>query len=151
MIKGVFPGSFDPFTKGHEAIVEKSLPFLEKLYIAIGQNSKKNALFSLEKRIEHIQSLFKNNTKIEIIEYQGLTSSLCSELNANYIIRGLRNSLDFEYEKSIALMNTSLSKVETIFLLSDPEHLAVNSSIVREIYMNGGDISNFVTSSNLLA
>ena len=150
MIKGVFPGSFDPFTKGHEVIVKKALPLFEHLYIAIGQNSKKNALFEIDKRIKHIQSIYNGVTNIEVITYSGLTSSLCADLDVSHIIRGLRNSIDFEYEKSIAQMNHSLSGIETLFLLPDEQNQALNSSIVREIFMNGGDISKFVTSANLL-
>lgn len=140
----IFPGSFDPFTKGHEAVVNEALELFDEVVVAIGINSRKNSLFSLEKRKEHIQSLFIGKP-VRILTFEGLTVDLCEELNAQFIVRGLRNSVDFEYEKSIAHMNEKLKGVKTLFFLTAQEHAAVNSSIVREIYLNKGDISKFVT------
>jgi pantetheine-phosphate adenylyltransferase len=147
---GLFPGSFDPFTKGHEDIVLKSLPLFDEVIIGIGINSTKNYLFDLDKRIQHIESLFKNQPAVSIKTYQKLTVDFCQEIGAQFIIRGLRDSKDFEYEKSIAHMNSALSDIETIFLLTDQKYGAINSSIVREIFKNNGSIDLFVTNSSLL-
>jgi pantetheine-phosphate adenylyltransferase len=142
MKKGLFPGSFDPFTKGHEAIVIKALQLFDEVVIGIGINSNKNYLFDLDKRIIHIKELFKNYPNVQIGTYQKLTVDYCK--------RGLRNSTDFEYEKTIAQINNTLSGIETVFFLSDEKHSALNSSIIREIYTNKADISPFVTFSELL-
>ena len=147
---GLFPGSFDPFTKGHEDIVLKSLPLFDEVIIGIGINSTKNYLFDLDKRIQHIESLFKNQPAVSIKTYQKLTVDFCHDIGAQFIIRGLRDSKDFEYEKSIAHMNSALSDIETIFLLTDQKYGAINSSIVREIFKNNGSIDLFVTNSSLL-
>ena len=147
---GLFPGSFDPFTKGHEDIVLKSLPLFDAVIIGIGINSTKNYLFDLDKRIQHIESLFKNQPAVSIKTYQKLTVDFCQEIGAQFIIRGLRDSKDFEYEKSIAHMNSALADIETIFLLTDQKYGAINSSIVREIFKNNGTIDLFVTNSSLL-
>ena len=147
---GLFPGSFDPFTKGHEDIVLKSLPLFDEVIIGIGINSTKNYLFDLDKRIQHIESLFKNQPAVSIKTYQKLTVDFCQDIGAQFIIRGLRDSKDFEYEKSIANMNSALADIETIFLLTDQKYGAINSSIVREIFKNNGSIDLFVTNSSLL-
>lgn len=150
MKKGLFPGSFDPFTKGHEAIVIKALQLFDEIVIGIGINSNKNYLFNIEKRIIHINELFKNYPNVQIGTYQKLTVDYCKEIHASQIIRGLRNSTDFEYEKQIAQMNNAISGIDTVFFLSDEKHSALNSSIIREIYTNKADISPFVTSPELL-
>lgn len=147
---GLFPGSFDPFTKGHERLVHKSLPLFDEIVIGIGVNSKKQYMFSLENRIKHIQSLFENEPKVRVESFQKLTVDFCKDINATHIIRGLRDSKDFEYEKSIAHMNTAISGIETVFLLTDPEHAAINSSIIREIHANNGSIDAFVTNTEIL-
>ncbi len=147
---GLFPGSFDPFTKGHEDIVLKSIALFDAVIIGIGINSTKNYLFDLDKRIQHIESLFKNQPAVSIKTYQKLTVDFCQEIGAQFIIRGLRDSKDFEYEKSIAHMNSALADIETIFLLTDQKYGAINSSIVREIFKNNGSIDLFVTNSSLL-
>ena len=147
---GLFPGSFDPFTKGHEDIVLKSLPLFDEVIIGIGINSTKNYLFDLDKRIQHIESLFKNQPAVSIKTYQKLTVDFCQDIGAQFIIRGLRDSKDFEYEKSIAHMNSALADIETIFLLTDQKYGAINSSIVREIFKNNGSIDLFVTNLSLL-
>lgn len=146
----VFPGSFDPFTKGHQAIVKKSLDLFDELIIAIGVNSTKSPYFSLDHRILHIKSQIPEGPSIKIVTYEKLTVDLCKELGASFIVRGLRDSKDFEYEKSIAQMNLTLSGIETIFLLTNPEYAAINSTIVREVHKNKGDISHFVTNAHLL-
>ncbi|MCX7861433.1 MAG: pantetheine-phosphate adenylyltransferase [Bacteroidales bacterium] len=142
----VFPGSFDPITKGHESVVRRALPLFDKLYIAIGINSdKKETLFPVEKRIKWIQQVFIHEPKIEVVTYQGLTIDFCKSVNARFILRGLRTSADFEYERAIAQTNRYLNNgIETIFLLTTPEFTPVNSTIVREIIKYGGDASKFV-------
>ncbi len=147
---GLFPGSFDPFTKGHEAIAWKALELFDELIIGIGINSRKQYLFDIEKRKHHIQSLFVGERRISIQVYQELTVTFCQKIGASHIIRGLRDSKDFQYEKSIAHMNFQLVGIETVFLLTNQEYSAVNSSIIREIHLNGSDISSFVTSPKLL-
>jgi pantetheine-phosphate adenylyltransferase len=146
----VFPGSFDPFTKGHEAVVHKALHVFDEVVIAIGINSTKKSVFSLEKRMTHIQSLFSNNESIRIVTFQSLTIDLCKEVGAKHIVRGLRDSKDFGYERSIAHMNNTLSGIETVFFLTNQEYAAINATIVREIYNNNGPISAFVSNSQLL-
>ncbi|MES2628856.1 MAG: pantetheine-phosphate adenylyltransferase [Bacteroidota bacterium] len=141
----IFPGSFDPITKGHEDILRRALPLFDKIIVAIGVNSTKKYMFTLDERKESIKKVFAGEPKIAVEVYQKLTVAYCRETGANYIIRGLRNSMDFNYEKSIAQMNRELDKtIETVFYITAPELSAINSTIVREIYLNGGDISAFV-------
>jgi len=147
---GIFPGSFDPFTKGHESIVNRFLPMVDTIIIAIGINTTKQYLYTLESKIAHIKSLFPNNPKIVVESYHGLTTEFCKEKKAQYLLRGIRNTIDFEFEKSIAQMNFDLSGIETLFLMTDARFAAISSSIVREIKKNNGDISSFVTKSELL-
>lgn len=151
MKKACFPGSFDPFTKGHEDIVRRGLGLFDEIVIAIGQNSSKSSLFSLEKRIAHIQHLFGKEPSITVLSYQGLTTSFCIQHQCSHILRGLRDTKDFNYEQSIALMNRELEPLETVFILPNPSLLAINSTIVREIYKNGGSIDAFVTNPGLLS
>jgi len=150
MKKGLFPGSFDPFTKGHEAIVLKAINLFDEIIIGIGINNNKKYLFDTEKRIIHINELFKNYPTVKVGTYQKLTVDYCKEIGANNIIRGLRNSTDFEYEKSIAHINTAISGLETVFFLTDEKYSSLNSSIIRDLYLNKVDISLFVTSPKLL-
>jgi pantetheine-phosphate adenylyltransferase len=147
---GLFPGSFDPFTKGHEGVVLKSLSIFEEVVIGIGVNTRKVYLFDLQKRIHHISYLFKDYPQISVQTYQKLTVDFCKEINASHIIRGLRDSKDFEYEKSIAHMNQAISGIETLFFMTNQEHGAINSSIIREMHLNQADISPFVTYPTLL-
>lgn len=145
-IIGVFPGSFDPITRGHESVVRRALPLFDKLYIAIGINEeKKNTLFPVEKRLKWIKQVFSNEPKIEVVTYSELTVSFCQKVGAKYILRGLRTSADFEYERAIAQTNRFLNNgIETIFLLTTPEYTPINSTIVREIIKYKGDVSKFV-------
>ena len=127
----VFPGSFDPFTVGHKSIVDRALNMFDEIIIAIGYNSEKSGFFPLEKRVEWIKQTFKDNRKIKVITYQGLTVDFCKKNNANYILRGLRTSEDFEYERAIAQMNKKmLLNTETVFLLTSPEHTPISSTIL---------------------
>lgn len=142
----VFPGSFDPITKGHESIVRRALPLFDILYIAIGVNEdKKASYFSIDKRLKWIKQVFANEPKIEVVTYTGLTVDFCKSVNAAFILRGLRTSADFEYERAIAQTNRFLNNgIETVFLLTTPEFTSINSTIVREILKYGGDVSQFV-------
>ncbi len=144
----VFPGSFDPITKGHESVILRSLPLFDKIVVAIGENSQKNSMFSLEQRMEWIRQTFKDYPQIEVDFYDCLTVDYCKQIGARYILRGLRNSVDFQYERNIALVNNDLCpEIETLFLPTKPEHTSFNSSFVREILKYGGDVSKFVPSA----
>ena len=144
MKKGLFPGSFDPFTRGHETIVLKAIELFDEVFIGIGINNSKKNLFDIKKRITHINKLFENYPNIQVVSYETLTVDYCKVISAQNIIRGLRNSSDFEYEKSIAQMNKTISGIETVFFLSDEKYIAINSSIIREMYINKADITQFV-------
>ncbi|NTW31628.1 MAG: pantetheine-phosphate adenylyltransferase [Bacteroidetes bacterium] len=141
----VFPGSFDPVTKGHESIVIRAVPLFDEIIVAIGENSEKIGYFSIEKRLDWLKKVFKNYSSVKVMTYHGLTVDLCKELKANYILRGLRTSADFEFERNIGQVNKNISpKIETIFLLTAPEFTHLNSSIVREIHKYKGDIKQFI-------
>jgi pantetheine-phosphate adenylyltransferase len=142
---GVFPGSFDPITIGHESVIKRALPLFDKIIVAIGNNSNKKYHFSIEKRMEMIEQAFKDEQKIEVKIFQGLTVDFCKKNNAQFIIRGLRSSTDFDFERPIAQMNKALNEhIDTVFLLTDPEMSAISSTIVRDIIVNGGDVSQFI-------
>ena len=147
---GLFPGSFDPFTKGHEEVVLKALDLFDEIVIGIGINSSKSSYFDLYKRIQHIESLFIDQPKISVKTYQKLTVDFCTDIGAQFIVRGLRDSKDFEYERSIAHMSLDISDIETVFFLTAQRYSAINSSIVREIHKNKGSITPFVTNSSIL-
>jgi pantetheine-phosphate adenylyltransferase len=141
----VFPGSFDPFTIGHESIAKRALPLFDELIISIGVNSHKNNMFSLDQRLAWIKKVFVHEPKVKVDSFKGLTVEYCRSLGAKYIIRGLRTSADFEFEKAIAQMNNTIAKdIETLFILPLPEHSAINSTIIRDIVRNNGDASPFV-------
>ena len=141
----VFPGSFDPFTNGHFDIVNRGLKLFDKIIIAIGHNSGKERYFPVEMMVGKIGEAFKDNSRIEIITYNELTANLAKKHNANFLLRGLRNTTDFEYENSIAQANRYLNDyLESVFLITSPKFAAINSSIVREIHRYQGDISKFL-------
>ena len=143
--KAVFPGSFAPFTKGHESVVLRALPLFDEIVIAVGTNSDKNEYFSLEERYKWILQVFTNEPKISVQKYEGLTIDFCEKVKANYILRGLRNSSDFKYEKGIAQMNRSMKKhIDTIFIITEPEVSHISSTLVRDVVKNGGNVSQFV-------
>ena len=144
MRRAIFPGSFDPITKGHVDIILRSLPLFDELIIAIGVNSTKKYMFSLEQRKAFIETTFANEAKIKVDTYEGLTVDYCNTINAKFIIRGLRNPADFEFEKTITQVNRRLSKIETVFLLTSAENSFISSSIVREVIHFGGDYSSMV-------
>ena len=141
----IFPGSFSPFSVGHQSIVERALPLFDKIIIAIGINSEKNQYFSIEERLKWITAVYSKNQKIEVKRYEGLTVDFCKKEKANYILRGLRDSHDFKLEKNIAQMNKELNtNIETIFIITPPELSHISSSLIREIIKNGGDVKKFV-------
>lgn len=141
----IFPGSFDPITRGHESIIRRALPLFDMVYIAIGENPDKKSCFTLEQRMNWINQVFKDESKVDCGVYSGLTVDFCRKINAEYILRGLRTSADFEFERTIGLMNKALHPgIETVFFLSSPEYAALSSSIVRDIHRHGGDVSGFV-------
>ena len=141
----IFPGSFDPITKGHESIVRRSLDLFDKTIVAIGENAGKQQFFPIELRMQWVEEVFSDFPSVSVVKYSGLTVDLCKKHNAKYILRGLRTSADFEFERSIGQVNKNLlPDIETIFLLSKAEHTAITSSIVREIFRHGGDIQQFI-------
>jgi len=146
MNKAVFPGSFDPITLGHIDIINRALPLFDELIIAIGVNIDKKYMFDIETRKKMISAVYKNEPKISVVDYTGLTVDFCHQNNLKFILRGLRNPADFEFEKAIAQTNRKLGDVETVFLLTGPSTSYISSSIVRDIYRNGGDISQLVPS-----
>lgn len=144
MKRAIFPGSFDPITLGHVDIITRSLPLFDELIIAIGVNSTKKYMFTLEQRKEFIKKTFENEPKVKVETYEGLTVDFCTEIGANFIVRGLRNPADFEFEKTITQVNRRLSNIETVFLLTSAETAFISSSIVREVMHFGGDYSSMV-------
>jgi len=144
----IFPGSFDPITKGHENILQRALPLFDEIIIAIGINSSKQSYFPLEQREKWIKQVFAGEPNVRVETYTGLTVEFCKKMNAKFILRGLRTSADFEFEKSIAQNNNIMAPgIETVFILPIPELSAINSTIVRDIIRNGGDASPFVPKS----
>jgi len=141
----VFPGSFDPVTKGHESIIRRALPLFDRMIIAIGDNGEKKSLFPLEKRLAWLNKIFAGDPRIEIDCYSGMTVDFCRKNKAGFILRGLRTSSDFEFERGIGQMNKLMFPgIETVFLLCEPEYASLSSSIVRDIIRNGGDVAQFV-------
>ena len=140
----VFPGSFDPLTIGHVSIVQRALPLFSKVVVAMGVNNTKRSLFPKEQRLEWLKAAFKNEPRIEVTSFEGLTIDLCQRVGARFILRGLRNASDHDYERSIAIINHQLGQVETVFLPAEPHHAHISSTIVRELYANNADVSAFV-------
>lgn len=144
MKKAVFPGSFDPITLGHNDIIERGLGLFDEIIIAIGVNADKKYMFTLEDRMRFISEAFKNESKIKVMSYSGLTIDFCQQQNAGFILRGLRNPADFEFEKAIAHTNRKLSDIETVFLLTSSGKSYISSSIVRDVIRNNGDYTGLV-------
>ena len=141
----LFPGTFDPVTLGHTDIIDRALPLFDKLIIGIGRNSNKVAMFSEDQRLQWIREIYKGNSKVDVLAYDGLTVDCCKQVGAHFIVRGIRYVNDFEYEKAIADMNRSLDKnVETIFLTCLPQYTSVASTLVRDVIRNGGNVSQFL-------
>ena len=145
--RAVFPGSFDPITLGHVDIISRGVTLFDELIIAIGVNADKKYMFSLEERKRFIEETFKNEPKIKVVTYSGLTVNFCKEIGADFILRGLRNPADFEFEKAIAHTNRKLSEIETVFLLTSSGKSYISSSIVRDVIRNNGDYTGLVPNS----
>ncbi|MBS9463201.1 pantetheine-phosphate adenylyltransferase [Flagellimonas sp. HMM57] len=144
MRRAIFPGSFDPLTLGHSDIIKRGITLFDELIISIGINADKKYMFSLEERTQFIKEAFKDEPKIKVVTYEGLTVDFCKKVNADFILRGLRNPADFEFEKAIAHTNRKLSEIETVFLLTSSGKSYISSSIVREVIRNGGDYTSLV-------
>ncbi|HDP54718.1 MAG TPA: pantetheine-phosphate adenylyltransferase [Bacteroidetes bacterium] len=141
----VFPGTFDPFTVGHEALVKRALSLFDKVIIAVGTNLSKKTLFTIEQRLAMVNEVLANEPRVEVKSYQGLTVEFCQSIGAKFLLRGLRTAADFEYERAIGQVNKAMNpNIETVFLLTSPEHTPVNSTIVRDILINNGDASKFL-------
>ena len=144
MKKAIFPGSFDPITIGHLDIVERAFKVFDEIIIAVGDNTNKKYMFPKEKRVEFVKQTFYNYDNVKIESYDGLTVDFCRKNNIEFMIRGLRNPADFEFEKSIALTNREMTDIETIFFLTSPENSFISSSIVRDLIRNNGDYKLFI-------
>ena len=145
MKRAIFPGSFDPFTIGHESIVLRAMDLFDEIIISIGYNSQKKGFFTVENRVKIIEKIFEDNNKVKVKTYDNLTVDYCKENNVNFILRGLRTASDFEYERAIAQMNRFMSEnIETVFLLTEAKHTPVSSTILREILKHDGDICQFI-------
>jgi len=147
MRRALFPGSFDPITLGHLDIIKRGVKLFDEVIVAIGVNPEKKYMFSLEDRKRFLEETFKDEPKVKIMTYKGLTIDFCKEINAQFILRGLRNPADFEFEKAIAHTNRKLSKIETVFLLTAARTSYISSSIVREVIRNNGDYTVLVPDS----
>ena len=143
----VFPGSFDPITLGHYDIIKRGVHLFDEIIVAIGINAEKKYMFSLEQRKQFIEEAFKNQPKVKVLTYKGMTVDFCKVIDAKFILRGLRNPADFEFEKAIAHTNRKLSKIETVFLLTAANTSYISSSIVRDVIRNNGNYSNLVPES----
>lgn len=144
MRRAAFPGSFDPVTLGHVDIIERALPLFDEIILAIGVNSEKKYAYTLEERVLFLKQTFKNEEKIKVETYEGLTVDFCKKADAGFILRGLRNSVDMEFEKTIGQANYKMSGIETIFLISSSGKSFISSSVVRDVKKNGGDFSFMV-------
>lgn len=141
----VFPGTFDPFTVGHEALVKRALKIFDKVVVAVGKNLSKSTLFTIDQRLEMVKDVFANYDNVEVVGYEGLTVDFCESIGAKFLLRGLRTSADFEYERAIGQVNKAMKpEIESVFMLTAPEHTPVNSTIVRDIIVNKGDASKFL-------
>ncbi|MDC0377973.1 MAG: pantetheine-phosphate adenylyltransferase [Flavobacteriaceae bacterium] len=147
MKKAIFPGSFDPFTLGHLDILKRSLLLFDEIIVGVGKNINKKTMFSEKQRVSFIKDCFKNEPKIKVESYDGLTIDFCKKNDANFIVRGIRNNGDFEFEKAIARTNRKLSKIETVFLLTSAKTSFISSGIVRELIINNGDYKLLVPKS----
>ena len=144
MSTAIFPGTFDPFTIGHDALVRRALNIVDELYIAIGINTEKRTMLSLEERMERIATLYKDEPRIHVVSYEGLTTDFAQSIGAQFIVRGVRSAIDFEYERNIADVNRMLTGIDTLLLISEPQYAAISSSMVRELAHFGKDISAYI-------
>ena len=150
MRRAIYPGSFDPITLGHMDVALRAAHLFDEVVIAVGVNSTKQYMFDLESRLRHIRSLFEGDARVSVVTYSGLTVDFCKQHNCTNILRGLRDAKDFHYEHPIALLNRDMADVETVFVLPDPSLMAINSTIIREIFKNGGKIDAYVTNMHQL-
>ncbi len=145
MKTGIFAGSFDPITRGHEDIMLKAMPLFDEIIVAVGVNIDKKSAYSLDDRVKWIKNTFADYPKVKVVTYEGLTVDFCRKMNANFIIRGLRNTTDFEYESIIAEANKKLNPdIETVFFISDPSLRCISSTVVRDVLKNNGDATIFI-------
>jgi pantetheine-phosphate adenylyltransferase len=141
----VFPGSFDPITIGHMDIVQRASPLFDQIFVAVGTNTSKTCLFSLEQRMAWLNKVFEGQSKIKVTTFEGLTAHYCKSIEAEYLIRGIRNAADFDYEKTISQVNQIVGQgLETLFFISQPKFSHISSTIVREIIKGGGDAKAFI-------
>ena len=140
----LFPGTFDPFTIGHDALVRRALNIVDELYIAIGINTEKRTMLSLDERMERITALYTEEPRIHVVSYEGLTTDFAQSIGAKFILRGVRSSIDFEYERNIADINRMLTGIDTLLLISEPQYAAISSSMVRELAHFGKDITPYL-------
>ena len=141
----VFPGSFDPITKGHENIVRRALPLFDQIIVAVGRNVEKKSLFSIEQRMDFIQKTFADTPHVIVETYDGLTVEFCKKHQAKFLLRGLRNFVDFEFERNIAMINKELlPNLETVFMFTEPEYSHISSTVVRDVMQHGGDVAKFL-------
>ncbi len=141
----VFPGSFDPITKGHVDLVRRALPIFDQIVVAVGENTQKKTLFDLDQRMKWLRNVFAQEQKVVLDHFEGLTVDFCKKIHARYLLRGLRNASDFDYEKTISQLNHIIGdRLETVFLISRPEYSHISSTIVKEIIKGGGDASPFL-------
>ena len=144
MRTAIFPGTFDPFTIGHDALVRRALNIVDELYIAIGINTEKRTMLSLEERMERIATLYKDEPRIHVVSYEVLTTDFAQSIGAQFIVRGVRSAIDFEYERNIADVNRMLTGIDTLLLISEPQYAAISSSMVRELAHFGKDIRSYL-------
>ena len=144
MRTAIFPGTYDPFTIGHDALVRRALNLVDELYIAIGINTEKRTMLTLEERMLRIATLYKDEPRIHVVSYEGLTTDFAQSIGAQFILRGVRNTIDFEYERNIADANKILTGIDTLLLISEPEYAVISSSMVRELAHFGKDISRYL-------
>ena len=144
MRTAIFPGTYDPFTIGHDALVRRALNLVDELYIAIGINTEKRTMLTLEERMLRIATLYKDEPRIHVVSYEGLTTDFAQSIGAQFILRGVRNTIDFEYERNIADANKMLTGIDTLLLISEPEYAVISSSMVRELAHFGKDICKYL-------
>ena len=150
MRTAIFPGTFDPFTIGHDALVRRALSLVDNIYIAIGINTGKRTMLSLEERMERITALYKDEPRIHVVSYDGLTTDFAQSIGAKFIVRGVRSAIDFEYERNIADVNRMLTGIDTVLLISEPQYAAISSSMVRELAHFGKDISPYLPQKSVM-
>lgn len=147
MKTAIFPGTFDPFTLGHASVVRRGLHLFDRIIVAVGVNTTKQTMFSLEERLEHIRACFPNEPKIVVCSYEGMTVDFARKENADFILRGVRSLGDFEYEKLLSDVNQKISEIDTVFLFTEPEYSSIQSNVVRELLKYNQDITDFVPSA----